>query len=66
MFAYRRLGSLLGWVLSVGLLSACQADTDKNSVADNSIAKPSENMDSSIPADAPTYLVGTMGSYAPF
>ena len=66
MFAYRRLGSLLGWVLSVGLLSACQADTDKNSVADNSIAKPSEYMDSSIPADAPTYLVGTMGSYAPF
>ncbi len=67
MFAYRRLGSALGWVMSVGLLTACQADTDTQSKTNTSnIAQPSEYLDSAIPADAPSYLVGTMGSYAPF
>ena len=56
MFAYRRLGSALGWVMSVGLLTACQADTDTQSKTNTSnIAQPSEYLDSAIPADAPSY-----------
>ena len=34
MFAYRRLGSVLAWVVGAGLLAACQADTTTQSKTD--------------------------------
>ena len=67
MFASQRFATVLGVLASVCLLASCQSEPENKTTDDaNQMPKPSEFFDSTIPANAPTYLVGTMGSYAPF
>lgn len=72
MLGQHSMNKLLGCILSLSLLSACQSQIGQkdegNATAQSmgqDIPKPSEYMETNLPADAPTYLIGTMGSYAP-
>ncbi|AUZ06420.1 family 3 bacterial extracellular solute-binding protein [Vitreoscilla sp. C1] len=70
MLVRRPVRAFLGLAVSVMLLSACQqptkaGDATAEAVEIQEIPKPSEYMDTNLPENAPTYLVGTMGSYAP-
>lgn len=68
MLVNKRLGRLVSLLGSVLWLSACQSEPEALvTPPTESVQNPSEFYDlKNIPDGMPTYVVGTMGSYAPF
>lgn len=74
MLGHQPAKAVISFMVSAMLLAACntentakktEADTKTPVESTHEIPKPSEHMVSDLPANSPTYLVGTMGSYAP-